>query len=546
MYARLLSNRYLTSRLIPLIAIGAVALCVAMVVTVVSVMTGFLDLLRGAGRSVVGDVVVSSGIGGIPHYEELIARINALPECHRATPVIDTFGLLRMPYPRGPEKEIVTTQVWAIEPLSFAEVTEFGKNLYWRRPDDDAARAAMQRDDPRLDVNPAWLEDGRTLAESATGRPGVVIGMHVSVANERQKDGSYRPRYGWSMPGRDVTLTLVPVSSRGKIAEPREEAFPIVNESQSGVYEVDKNRIFAPLAVVQRMLRMDRAPLYDITADPGPDGQLPVIGETPARITKVLARARPGVDPAALRDAIERTYREFSLEVDANRSLTTKMPQMVTVLTWEQQLRDLIAPVQKEREMMRILFSLIYVVCAGLILSIFWAIVIEKTRDIGILRSVGASRAGILWIFLRYGLVIGIFGSVLGVALAWLIVTRINDIHAAIGSDAPAAVWIGTYALAVGALCGVIWQAMRARLLPLLLWTLATLVFMVAGTGLLFHRGTLIWDPSVYYFSHIPDQVDWWTAGLTVIGAVVFSVIGAAIPAARAADTDPVEALRYG
>ena len=171
MYARLLSNRYLTSRLIPLIAIGAVALCVAMVVTVVSVMTGFLDLLRGAGRSVVGDVIVSSGIGGMPHYEELIARINALPECHRATPVIDTFGLLRMPYPRGPEKEIVTTQVWAIEPLSFAEVTEYGNNIYWRRPADDAERAAMMPDDPRIDVNTAWLEDGRTLVESATGRP---------------------------------------------------------------------------------------------------------------------------------------------------------------------------------------------------------------------------------------------------------------------------------------------------------------------------------------------------------------------------------------
>jgi lipoprotein-releasing system permease protein len=546
MYARLLSNRYLTSRLIPLIAIGAVALCVAMVVTVVSVMTGFLDMLRGAGRSIIGDVIVSSGIGGMPHYDELIARIDALPECHKATPVIDTFGLLRMPYPRGPEKEVVTTQVWAIDPESFAQVTEYGKNIFWRPPTSDAARAAMLPDDPRLEVNPWMLPDGLSLVESSTGRPGVVIGMHVSVANERQKDGSYRARYGWSMPGRDITLTLVPVSSRGKIAEPREEVFPIVNEIQSGVYEVDKNRIFAPLPTVQRMLRMDRAPLYDITADPGPDGELPVIGETSARVTKILARAKDGVSPVALRDAIDRTYREFSLEVDANRSLATKMPQIVSVLTWEQQLRDLIAPVQKEREMMRILFSLIYVVCAGLILSIFWAIVIEKTRDIGILRSVGASRAGILWIFLRYGLVIGTVGSMLGVALASVIVTRINDIHAAIGSDAPAAVWIGTYVLAAGALCGMVWQAIRGRLLPLLLWTLATLVCTIAGTGLLFHRGTLIWDPSVYYFSTIPSAVDWWTAGLTVVGAVVFSVIGAAIPAARAADTDPVEALRYG
>ena len=67
----------------------------------------------------------------------------------------------------------------------------------------------------------------------------------------------------------------------------------------------------------------------------------------------------------------------------------------------------------------------------------------------------------------------------------------------------------------------------------------------VAGAGLVAHRGTLIWDPSVYYFSRIPDQVDWITAAITWVGAVVFSVLGAAVPAARGADIDPVRALRY-
>jgi len=67
----------------------------------------------------------------------------------------------------------------------------------------------------------------------------------------------------------------------------------------------------------------------------------------------------------------------------------------------------------------------------------------------------------------------------------------------------------------------------------------------LAGAGLLAHQGTLIWDPSVYYFSTIPSQVDWFTAAITWVGAVIFSVLGASVPAAKAADIDPVRALRY-
>ena len=64
MYHFLLTSRYLTSRIIPLLAIAAVALCVALVIVVVSVMTGFLDMIRdsvaflvGSGRRVIYDAV---------------------------------------------------------------------------------------------------------------------------------------------------------------------------------------------------------------------------------------------------------------------------------------------------------------------------------------------------------------------------------------------------------------------------------------------------------------------------------------------------------
>jgi lipoprotein-releasing system permease protein len=546
LYAALLSNRYLTSRLIPFIAIAAVAMCVAMVVTVVSVMTGFLDMLKNSGRQIVGDVIVSSGIAGLPYSDEFLVDLKGLKDVQGATPLIDTIGLLRMPYPRGNQKEVAHVQVWAVDPISLATVTDYANDLYWKPAENAAAAQAMAEDDPRKNLSEKILTDGKTLIQSKTGNPGIALGIHVSIGNERQRDGSYRPRYGWFMPENDVTLTVVPVSSQGKIAEPREQIFPVVNEVQTGIYEVDHNRIYIPLKEGQRLLRLDEAPLYDLNAEPDGQGRYPVIGTTPARVTKILVRAKQGVSANSLRAQVETAYASFSKRINADPTRNASMPDYVNVLTWEQQLRDLIAPVEKEREMMRVLFSLIYLVCAGLILSIFWSIVVEKTRDIGILRSVGASRLGVMWIFLRYGLVIGVLGSALGVLLAWLVVRNINAIHEAIGSDAPPTIWIGSFVLTGFFAIGLVYAIWRGKLLRILLWLLATLVMGLIATFLALHHGTLIWDPSVYYFTSVPDQVDWTTAWTTAIGGVVFSVIGAAIPASKAADIDPVEALRYG
>jgi hypothetical protein len=222
--------------------------------------------------------------------------------------VIDTLGLLRMPYPSGPSKEIAPVQVWAIEPESFAKVTAYGEKVWWRPPADEAARDAMLPDDPRLRMDASILRDGLTLSQGATGKPGIVLGMHVSVGNARQSDGSYRPRFGWFMPGEQVTLTVVPVSETGKISEPRDATFPIVNEVFSGVYDVDKSRVFIPLAQGQELLRLDAAPLYDTTAEPDAEGNLPLLGTAPARVTKVLIRAKPGTSALDARDAVEASW----------------------------------------------------------------------------------------------------------------------------------------------------------------------------------------------------------------------------------------------
>jgi lipoprotein-releasing system permease protein len=563
MYQALLTNRYLTSRVIPLIAVAAVALCVALVIIVVSVMTGFLDMVRSSGRTLMGDVIISYRVSGIPYYERLIERLEALPEVDAATPVVDSFGLLRMPYPQGPNKETETVQVWGIEPESFARVTDYAETLYWR-PNPPRELAAMRADDPRRIINTLQegqeettaerlFADGLILRDGVTGAPGIVTGLHVSEANVRQTDGSIRPLplgdgYWW-LPAHEVALTLLPTAGGG-IIEPESRSFPVVNEFFSGVFLIDDKRVMIPLDVAQEMMHLDQGEAVDWDEIDEATGLPKVIGVDPARATLVLVRAVDGVSPKALLEPVENAYDAFWDEMQADETAIVMPPPRgfgLTIKTWEQQQAQFIDPIEKERELMRTLFSLVYLVCAGLVLAIFWAIVYEKTRDIGILRSIGASRLGISWIFLRYGLVVGIAGAIVGAALAWLIVRYINTIHAALGNP-PIFLAVVTGVLALIALGITVLRGRSGRLLPIVLGTLITLT--LGGITALITwvqqaGGIVIWDPAVYYFTDIPNKVDVLSAAITMVGAVVFSLIGAFLPAAKAADTDPVRALRY-
>ena len=63
------------------------------------------------------------------------------------------------------------------------------------------------------------------------------------------------------------------------------------------------------------------------------------------------------------------------------------------------------------------------------ILAIFSMIVAEKTRDIGILKALGASNGGVMKIFLGYGLLLGVVGAVLGSGIGIWLTTYINEVE---------------------------------------------------------------------------------------------------------------------
>ena len=537
MYQPLLANRYLGSRIIPLIAVAAVALCVALVIIVVSVMSGFLDMLLSSGRTLMGDVIVRGSDAGIPYYEEFINDLERNPDIAAATPVVESFGLLKLPYSDQGEG----AQIWGIDPESFNRVVNLEASIVWsKRPDSVEDIIDLLPDDQ---MNRP-LHALPTLVPPSTGDdPGVLLGVEFdNAAKSRTIDGTYvlqAPQ--WWMPLHTAEITLVPM---GHLEKPFNLRFKIENEFQTGVYQIDSRRAMIDLATAQRMLNLDAAPLYD--PDKLDEGEFVQIGTSPARAQMILVRGTDGVNAAVLRAAVTSLYEQWTDRLATeDRAVQPPAPVFISVKTWREQLRDLIGPVEKERELMRILFSIVYLVCAGLVLSIFWAIVHEKTRDIGILRAIGASRPGILSIFLTYGLVIGAAGAALGSGLAYIVVENINAIHEGLGHPAPTVLIVSAWSVSGLAAIATFILLFRDSILKTLLATILTIGLVAVSLALTSHRGFLMWDPSVYYFNEIPNHVDWFSAILTMAGAIVFSVLGAAIPAARAADTDPVQALRY-
>ena len=96
--------------------------------------------------------------------------------------------------------------------------------------------------------------------------------------------------------------------------------------------------------------------------------------------------------------------------------------------TWRDKQGALLAAVQMETTILNVLLFMIIAVAGFGILAIFYMIVVEKTRDIGILKSLGASGRGVMGIFLAYGLSLGLVGSGVGM-VAGLLVRPLHQPH---------------------------------------------------------------------------------------------------------------------
>lgn len=481
----------------PMLAALAVMLCTAMVLIVWSVMSGFLGMLLASGRTLMGDVAITWPLAGIPYYEDLMERLDRDPAVDAVTPTIETLGLVGLP-----DGAPGIWRLIGVDGPGYDRVTRYADTIWWK-PIEKPLPKDIHGEDMRLGLSDAYLHDALTLTEhdpvTGSTRAAVVPGIWTSGYNQRNPGGWTTPRFRF-LPDAEVTISVLPLSQRGAAIDVSARRFPIANEFQTGLYEVDANTALIRLDALQTMLDMnaaDRVDSFDPFAVQSDESGAErfvdptIIGVEPARVTTIMIRGSGGVSPNALRPIAERVYAEFA----AAHGAAVPDPEFVHIYTWEERdgVRTFIAAVKKEMALTVGLFGFISLTAIFLVFAIFWSMVSDKTKDIGVLRAMGASRAGVAWIFLRYGAAIGALGSMLGGLAAWGIVSNINPIHE----------WLG------------------------------------AAFGL------TIWDPAIYYFPAIPNTVHPVAAGIVVLGGVLFSVIGAIAPAIKAAFMDPVQALRF-
>ncbi|CEJ84614.1 Lipoprotein releasing system, transmembrane protein, LolC/E family [Hyphomicrobium sp. GJ21] len=165
----------------------------------------------------------------------------------------------------------------------------------------------------------------------------------------------------------------------------------------------------------------------------------------------------------------------------------------IAVADWRQRNETFFNVLSVERNVMFIILSLIVLVAALNIISGLMMLVKDKGRDIAILRTMGATKGAVMRVFLITGASIGIVGTLAGLLLGVVFCWNIDSIK-------NFASWV---------------------------------------------TGTTVFDPSVYYLTKLPADIDVHETGGIVIMALVLSVIATLYPSWRASRLDPVEALRY-
>jgi lipoprotein-releasing system permease protein len=179
--------------------------------------------------------------------------------------------------------------------------------------------------------------------------------------------------------------------------------------------------------------------------------------------------------------------------VQYRQMVTDAAKRPIFMIDWRQRNATFFSALQVERNVMFLILTLIVLVAAFNIASSLIMLVKDKGRDIGILRTMGASQGSIMRVFLITGAAIGVIGDLVGFLVGLLVCLNIESIRQFMS-------WL---------------------------------------------TNTELFSPELYFLSRLPADLDVGETTAVVVMALALSLLATLYPSWRAARLDPVEALRY-
>ncbi|TWT52787.1 Lipoprotein-releasing system transmembrane protein LolE [Rubripirellula amarantea] len=512
MYRLLLCFRYLRTRYIALASIISVTLGVATLIVVNSVMAGFSVEMHERLHGLASDILIECHTsGGMPDPDAHLREIKKVCGDQLAGSSVSVHVPAMLGIDFGGQLITRHVNLVGIDAETYDDVSHFGRYLLHPENKDSATfdlrdggyapdrdsfprsgweyrrmRTIYERElaleqkrvdalshSPTADSIPSGPSFGfaapDVLRERTDGQvaeefdpmidqyPGLVLGISTCSIRYRDAENNVSDRY-YCRPGDDVRMMFPNAGDDTKVVNQR---FTVVDMYESGMSEYDSTFAFC---------RLDQLQDFRGMVDPG----------TGARsVTTIQLKLVEGASLNAVRDALRKRFPPDVYAYD--------------IQTWRDMQGPLLAAVRLETTILNILLFLIIAVAGFGILATFFMIVVEKTRDIGTLKALGASSGGVMSIFLSYGLLLGIVGSGAGLIGGLIFVDNIN------------------------AIAGVIEKI----------------------------TGQEVFDPTVYYFTEIPTIIHPFTMVWVMLGAVAIAAMASVLPALRAARMHPVRALRF-
>ena len=410
-YERMIARRYLLPGkgegfifLVASISLVAVALGVAALIAVMSVMNGFRAELFEKVVGLNGHAVIQGYGGRLEDWRPVLDQARRTPGVTSASALI--------------EQPLMATNQGRVE-------------------------AILLRGVPRADILTNPTMNSNVIAGSLSNlRPGsdnAAVGSRLA-----------------ELLGLNVGSSLTIISPQGRTTPfgtvPRIVDYRVGAIFEIGLYDFDKALVVMPIEEAQNFLMMGDAV-----------GMIEVETVDADRVQEILA------------------------------PLTQAVTSRAIVNDWRSMNSALFEALQVERVAMFVVLSIIVLVAVFNILSSLIMLVRAKTRDIAILRTMGATRGGLMKVFKTVGVTIGVLGIVAGMAL------------------------------------GAVFLFYRQAVVRFVQWV----------------TGQNLWDPSVRFLTELPAKTDPVEVTAIVVMALGLSFLATLYPAWKAASTDPVQVLRY-